>query len=109
MMSSGPSMVSTASRCLGFSPSRMSVGIGVSRANYSTAGSTHSGTAGGAPAPVVLEPVEWSDASLGCPEPDTMDTQVVTPGFRLVFEHQVRSHEYHTDRDGSNVVACEDG
>ncbi len=58
------------------------------------------------PALVAFEPVEWGDTSLGCPKPDVMYAQVITPGFRLVFEHEGRRHEYHTDQDGSTVVAC---
>lgn len=29
--------------------------------------------------------VTWSDSSLGCPEPDMMYTQVLTPGYWLVL------------------------
>ena len=54
-----------------------------------------------------FEPVEWPDTGLGCPEPDRLYAQVVTPGFRLQFEYQGQRHEYHTDRDGSTVVRCE--
>ncbi len=53
-----------------------------------------------------LEPVEWGDASLGCPEPGMAYAQVITPGFRLVFEHQSAGHELHTNHDGSVVVRC---
>jgi len=59
------------------------------------------------PALVAFEPVEWGDASLGCPKPDVMYAQIVTPGFRLVFEYQGQRHEYHTVQDGSTVVECE--
>ena len=58
------------------------------------------------PAVVAFEPVEWGDASLGCPKPDVMYAQVITPGFRLVFEYEGQQHEYHTDQDGSSVVGC---
>ena len=58
------------------------------------------------PALVAFEPVEWGDASLGCPEPDVLYAQVLTPGFRLVFEHEGQRHEYHTNQDGSTTVAC---
>ncbi len=59
------------------------------------------------PAMLVFDPVEWGDTSLGCPMPGMVYAQVVTPGFRLVFEYQGRQNEYHTDRDGSSVVACD--
>ena len=53
-----------------------------------------------------FEPVDWPDTSLGCPEPDTFYAQVITPGFRLVFEDQGQFPEYHTNGDGSLVVTC---
>ena len=59
------------------------------------------------PTLVSFEPVEWHDASLGCPKPVRMHAQVITPGFRLVFEYQGQRYEYHTDRDGSTVAECE--
>ena len=59
------------------------------------------------PALIAFEPVEWPDAGLGCLTPGMMYAQVVTPGFRLVFEHQRQRYEYHTDQDGSTAVECE--
>ena len=56
---------------------------------------------------VALEPVDWPNTSLGCPEPERTYPQVVTPGFRLVFEYEGQQYEYHTDQDGSTVVECE--
>lgn len=63
----------------------------------------------GEPTLTALEPVEWGDASLGCPELGMAYAQVITPGFRLVFEHQSAGHELHTNQDGSIVVRCEAG
>ena len=59
------------------------------------------------PAVLAFDPVEWSDTSLGCPMPGLVYAQVITPGFRLVFDYQGQQNEYHTDQDGSNVVACD--
>ena len=59
------------------------------------------------PAVLVFDPVEWSDTSLGCPMPGLVYAQVITPGFRLVFDYQGQQNEYHTDQDGSNVVTCD--
>ena len=59
------------------------------------------------PALLAFDPVEWSDTSLGCPMPGLVYAQVITPGFRLVFDYQGQQNEYHTDEDGSNVVECE--
>lgn len=54
-----------------------------------------------------VEPVEWSDASLGCPKPGQAYAQVVTPGYRIVLEVDGRAYELHTDRSGRSVVICE--
>ena len=54
---------------------------------------------------VSVEPKEWPDTSLGCPEPGKMYAQVVTPGFRVVLAVEEREYEYHTDR-GETVVFC---
>ncbi len=55
---------------------------------------------------VKVEQVEWSDTSLGCPEPGKMYAQVITPGYRVTLKVNDRTYEYHTDR-GDNVVLCE--
>ncbi len=43
-----------------------------------------------------IEKVEWSDSSLGNPEPGMFYTQVITPGSRLVLESNGATHTYHT-------------
>jgi hypothetical protein len=53
-----------------------------------------------------VEAVEWSDTSLGCPQPGMMYAQVITPGYRVVLEAGGQSYEYHTDT-GRFVVLCE--
>ena len=55
---------------------------------------------------VSMDAVEWSDASLGCPQEGFMYAQVITPGFLIVLEGQGQQYEYHTDQAG-NVVLCE--
>jgi len=50
--------------------------------------------------------VEWNDSSLGCPKPGLSYLQVITPGYRMVFEAQGRTYEYHTDM-GKRVVRCD--
>ena len=59
---------------------------------------------------VSVEAVEWSDASLGCPQPGMMMyAQVITPGFRVTLEAVGQTYGYHTDT-GRLVVLCgEDG
>jgi hypothetical protein len=51
-----------------------------------------------------VEAVNWPDASLGCPQPDMMYAQVVTPGQRIVLEAGGQTYEYHSG--GTNVVFC---
>ena len=42
---------------------------------------------------------EWSDSSLGCPQPDMFYTQVITPGYLILLEVNGTQHEYHSNRD----------
>ena len=55
------------------------------------------------------ESVQWSDASLGCPQEGMMYAQVITPGYRLVFDHAGTSHAVHTNSDGFHMVVCGEG
>jgi hypothetical protein len=55
---------------------------------------------------VSVEGVEWSDTSLGCPQPGMMYAQVITPGFRVMLEAGGQTYEYHTDT-GNYVVLCQ--
>ena len=57
----------------------------------------------------VSESVQWSDASLGCPQEGMMYGQVITPGYKLVFDYAGASHAVHTNSDGSHMVVCGDG
>lgn len=43
------------------------------------------------------ERTDWSDSSLGCPEPGKAYLQVITPGYRVLLKARGRSYEYHTD------------
>jgi hypothetical protein len=54
---------------------------------------------------VSVEAVEWSDTSLGCPQPGMMYAQVITPGFRVVLKAKGQTYEYHTDT-GRFAVLC---
>ena len=60
---------------------------------------------------VSTEEMEWSDASLGCPDPDTMYAQVITPGYLIVLETGGNSFNYHTglNPEGPLVQCTEDG
>jgi hypothetical protein len=51
--------------------------------------------------------VEWSDASLDCPQPGVDYIQVLTPGYRILLEAGGQEYEYHSNRD-TYVVYCQD-
>lgn len=55
---------------------------------------------------VSVDPMEWPDTSLGCPQEGMMYAQVITPGYLIVLETQGQQYEYHTDQ-GTNVVLCQ--
>ena len=58
---------------------------------------------------ILVESVEWPDASLGCPQPGQAYTQVVTPGFRFTLQVAGRPYLVHTDLSHLAVVCSEDG
>ncbi len=53
-----------------------------------------------------VEARDWSDASLGCPQPGRQYAQVVTPGYLVVAWAANRELEYHTDT-GHMIVLCQ--
>jgi hypothetical protein len=56
---------------------------------------------------LTVEPIDWSDSSLGCPEPDRAYSQVITPGFLVVVATDDGSTELHIHTDqGQRAVAC---
>jgi hypothetical protein len=52
-----------------------------------------------------VQEVEWSDTSLGCPEPGMDYAQEVTPGYLIRLSASGQSFEYHADREGE-VITC---
>jgi len=56
---------------------------------------------------VSVDAVDWSDTSLGCPQPGMMYAQVITPGFLIVLEAMGQTYDYHTDEDSSAVLCQE--
>jgi hypothetical protein len=46
------------------------------------------------------EAITWSDGSLGCPQPGTMYTQALVPGYRVVIRAGSGVLEYHASRRG---------
>lgn len=57
----------------------------------------------------VVTKTDWSDTSLGCPQPGYMYAQVITPGYKIILKAQDKEYEYHTDDQGSSVVLCQKG
>jgi len=53
-----------------------------------------------------VEAVNWPDTSLGCPVPDMMYTQVITPGYRILLSYAEETYVYHSDR-GNHLVYCQ--
>jgi hypothetical protein len=54
---------------------------------------------------VSLEPVEWRDTSLGCPQEGMAYAQVITPGYVIVLEAGGQTYEFHTNTT-NQVVPC---
>lgn len=52
---------------------------------------------------VETEQVEWPDACLGLPQEGEMCAQVITPGWRAVFEVNGERYVVHTDETGNNI------
>ena len=47
----------------------------------------------------------WPDASLGCPQPDMVYAQVLTPGFKVTFNVDGQFYTYHSD-EASTIIYC---
>jgi hypothetical protein len=52
-----------------------------------------------------VKPIEWPDATLGCPKPGMDFTPVVTPGYIILIQVDEKIYVYHTD-DASRVIQC---
>lgn len=50
---------------------------------------------------VRVEPVTWSDGSLGCPQPGLLYPQALVPGWRVVVGDGGREWVYHASRRGA--------
>ena len=48
----------------------------------------------------------FNDSSLDCPEPGKFYAQVLTPGWKIIFEAAGSSYEYHSNIDGSYYIDC---
>lgn len=56
-----------------------------------------------------IEAVQWSDSSLGCPEPGMAYLTVITPGYRISLEVEGKVYYYHTDERGHFVWCQREG
>ncbi len=54
-------------------------------------------------------PVQWNDTSLGCPQPDQVYAQVVTPGYLFTFSYNGVTYQVHTDLGGQAIVCHNNG
>ncbi len=50
---------------------------------------------------VEAKKVTWSDASLGCPQPDMLYAQVLTPGTLVKLQYEGTNYEYHGGARGT--------
>jgi len=53
-----------------------------------------------------VEKSDFSDSSLGCPEPGKSYAQVITAGYTVLLYASSQLFEYHTDALGETVVYC---
>jgi uncharacterized lipoprotein YmbA len=53
---------------------------------------------------VSTEAVEWPDGCLGVQKVGVMCTQAIVPGYNIVLKADGQEYEFHTNKDGSQVV-----
>lgn len=56
-----------------------------------------------------VDPVEWPNSCLGCGGKDESCLTVITPGYRVMLEHEGKRYEMRTDLAGRSVRLCERG
>jgi len=58
---------------------------------------------------VDLQAMEWPDGSLGCPQPDMMYVQVVTPGYQLTLQDSAGvPYAVHTESEATGqLILCQ--
>ena len=54
-----------------------------------------------------MEPAEWPDSGLGCPQPGQLYLQMITPGWLIEVQGGGKIFEYHTDSDDRFVLCAE--
>ncbi len=50
---------------------------------------------------------DFADASLGCPVPGEMYTQVITPGYQFFINYAGMSYDYRVAEDSDRAVLCD--
>jgi hypothetical protein len=50
--------------------------------------------------------MQFSDSSLGCPQPGLMYLQVITPGYQFTLTVDGKSYDVRTNRQGTTAVVC---
>jgi hypothetical protein len=56
-----------------------------------------------------VKPVDWPDASLGCPLPGMAYAEVTTPGYRVTLTAAGIEYAVHLDTAGTAIVCSPDG
>jgi hypothetical protein len=54
---------------------------------------------------VSISQVDWSDTSLGCPQPGMFYAQIIVEGYKIMLSAGSQQVEYHGDQRG-RVVTC---
>jgi hypothetical protein len=54
---------------------------------------------------VSFEHTEWSDSSLGCPQPGQAYLTVITPGYLVFLKAGGQQYEFHTN-EKNMVIRC---
>jgi len=56
---------------------------------------------------ISTEAVEWRDGCLGIQKMGVMCTQAIVPGYKIILEANSKQYEFHTNKDGSQVIQVE--
>jgi len=91
-------------------PTTMPGGEGVPPAIVARAVNDAATRAGVEPTAVTVvsaEAVTWPNGAAGCPKPDFMYTDVLTPGYRVVVEVGGTTYDYRGSQKGGAVSWCE--
>jgi uncharacterized protein YceK len=54
------------------------------------------------------ERTEWSDGSLGCPDPAAMYTQAIEPGYNIIVNDGTRTYDIRAS-DRGTIIWCDGG